>query len=149
VSSEANIVKDLIDRGLAPIQADMTRFRAGLGAMTAASDKPPAAAISALRSARDHASAALNSLKSANQGHIRLAPGGSQAIRGFLYLSQGLSSLLSAVSSTGATAAGELASAQKLLARSGSEFLAADRGMHCPYGCRKPPTQTTSRISLP
>ena len=142
MSSEANIVKDLIDRGLAPIQADMARFRAGLGAITAASDRPPASAISALRSARDHASAALNSLKTANQGHIRLVPGGSPAIRGFLYLSQGLSALLSALSSTGATTTGELASARKLLERSGSEFLAADRALHCPYGCLKPPTVT-------
>jgi len=54
VSSEANIVKDLIDRGLAPVQADMARFRAGLDAMTAASDKPPASAIRALRSARSY-----------------------------------------------------------------------------------------------
>ncbi len=142
MSSEANIVKDLIDRGLAPVHADMARFRAGLGAMTAANDKPPASAISALRSARDHASAALNSLKTANQGHIRLLQGGSQAIRGFLYLSQGLSALLSALSSTGAPTTGELASARKLLARSGSEFLAADRAMQCPYGCRKPPAVT-------
>ncbi len=142
VSSEANIVKDLIDRGLAPIQADMARFRAGLDAMTAASDKPPASAIRALRSARDHAVAAQRSLNAANGGHIRLIPGGGQAIRGFLYLSQGLSALLGALGSTGATTAGELASARKLLARSGSEFLAADRALHCPYGCRKPPTVT-------
>ncbi|HZQ63842.1 MAG TPA: hypothetical protein VFA66_01275 [Gaiellaceae bacterium] len=142
MSSEANIVKELIDRGMAPIEADMARFRAGLDAMGPASDKPSASAITALRSARDHASAALNSLKTANQGHIRLVPGGGQAIRGFLYLSQGLSALLSALSSTGATTTGELASARKLLARSGSEFLAADRAMHCPYGCHKPPTVT-------
>jgi hypothetical protein len=142
VSSEANIVKELIDRGLAPVHADMARFRAGLGAMTAASDKPPASAISAIRSARDHSNAALSSLRTANQGHIRLVQGGSQAIRGFLYLSQGLSALLSALSSTGATTTGELTSARTLLARSGSEFLAADRAMHCPYGCHKPPTVT-------
>lgn len=140
--SEANIVKELIDRGLAPIQADMARFRSGLAEMNAASDKPPASAIAALRSARDHASTALNSLKSANAGHIRLVQGGSQAIRGFLYLSQGLSALLSALTSTGATEVGELVSARELLARSGSEFLAADRALHCPYGCRKPPMVT-------
>ncbi len=138
--SGADIVKDLIDRGLAPVQADMARFRAGLDATNAASDKPPASAISALRSARDHAAAAKKSLEAANAGHIRLIPGGAQALRGFLYLSQGLSALLSALSSTGTTATGELASARKLLDRSGSEFLAADRALHCPYGCHKPPT---------
>ncbi|HST24789.1 MAG TPA: hypothetical protein VLJ76_02255 [Gaiellaceae bacterium] len=142
MSSEAEVVKELIDRGLAPIHADMARFRAGLGAMTAASEKPPASAIGALRSARDHAEEALNSLKSANAGHIRLAQGGSQAIRGFLYLSQGLTALLGALSSTGSKAADELVSARRLLARSGSEFLAADRALHCPYGCRKSPLVT-------
>jgi hypothetical protein len=139
VSSEANIVKDLIDRGMAPIQADMTRFRAGLGAMTAASDRPPASAIRALRSARDRAVAAHAALETANAGHILLVPGGSPALRGFLYLSQGLSALLGALGSTGATTAGQLASARTLLTRSGNEFLAADRAMHCPYGCHKPP----------
>jgi hypothetical protein len=142
VSSEANIVKDLIDRGMAPIRADMARFRAGLGAMNAASERPPASAISTLRSARDHAVAAQNSLKAANAGHIRLIPGGGQAIRGFLYLGKGLSALLIALTSTGATVPGELASARKFLAQSGNEFLAADRALHCPYGCHKPPTVT-------
>jgi hypothetical protein len=142
MSSEANIVKDLIDRGLAPVQADMARFRTGLGAMTAASEKPPAAAIGALRSARDHAVAAEAALKGANAGHIRLVQGGSQAIRGFLYLGQGLSALLDALSSGDVPPAGKLDSARKLLARSESEFLAADRAMHCPYGCRKPPAVT-------
>ena len=55
VSSEANIVKDLIDRGLRPIQADMARFAAGLRAMNTASERPPASALNALRAARDHA----------------------------------------------------------------------------------------------
>ena len=50
MSSEANIVKDLIDRGLQPIQADMARFSAGLHAMTAANEKPSASAMA--RSAR-------------------------------------------------------------------------------------------------
>jgi hypothetical protein len=142
VSSEANIVKDLIDRGLAPVQADMARFRGGLATMTAASDKPSAAAMSALRAARDHASAAHNALLGANQGHIRLLQGGSQAVRGFLYLSQGLSALISGLSSTGATATGQLAAARRLLARSGDEFYSADRALGCPYGCHKPATVT-------
>lgn len=148
MSSEANTVRELIDRGLAPIQADMARFHNGLTQMTAASDKPPGSAISALRSARDHANAALGSLKTANQGHIRLAQGGSQAIRGFSYLSQGLTALLGAFSS-GAPTAAELRSAGELLDRSSSEFLAADRAMQCPYGCRRTTTPTIPRITFP
>ena len=58
MSSEANIVKDLIDRGLQPVQADMARFSAGLHAMTAANEKPSASAMAALRSAGSHAAAA-------------------------------------------------------------------------------------------
>jgi hypothetical protein len=142
VSEQANIVKDLIDRGLAPVQADMTRFRGGLAAMTATSERPPASAMTALRAARDHAAAGHKALLGANQGHIRLMQGGSQAIRGFLYLNQGLSALISGLSATGATATGQLAAARRLLARSGDEFYAADRALGCPYGCHKPATVT-------
>lgn len=149
MSSEANIVQDLIDSGLRTVHADMARFTAGLKAMTAASDRPSVAALSALRAARDHAAAGHKALLGAAQGHIRLMQGGSQAIRGFLYLNQGLSALLSALSSTGQTATGQLAAARTLLARSGNEFLAADRALHCPYGCVKPPAVTIPSVTAP
>ncbi len=137
MSSEANIVKDLIDRGLGPVHADMDRFSAGLHTMSAASDRPSASAMSALRAASDHAEAARLALRNA-PGRIYLIPGGGQAIRGFLYLRDGLAALARGLSSTGAAASRDLAQARSLLARSGSEFLAADRALGCPYGCRKP-----------
>ena len=92
-----------------------------------------------LRSARDHAVAGETALKAANQGHIRLVQGGSQAIRGFQYLGQGLSALLGALSTGGVPPAAQLTTARSLLARSTLEFLAADRAMGCPYGCHEPP----------
>jgi hypothetical protein len=145
VSSEANIVKDLIDSGLRPIHGDLDRFAAGLHAMTAASERPPASAIGALRAARDHAEAARQALLHA-PGRIYLIPGGGQAIRGFLYLRDGLSALLRGLTATGATATKELASSRSLLARSNGEFSKADRILGCPYGCRTttvpaPPTR--------
>lgn len=136
--SSQNVVTDLINRALPLIRADMRRFAAGLDAMTAANERPSASAMSALRSARDRAAAARQSLLHA-PGRIYLIPGGGQAIRGFLYLNQGLSALISGLSSTGSTATGELAAARTLLARSGDEFHAADRALGCPYGCHKPP----------
>ena len=115
----------------------MQRFAAGLNAMTAANERPSASAMGALRSARDRAAAARQALLHA-PGRIYLIPGGGQAIRGFLYLNQGLSALISGLSSTGSTATAELAAARNLLSRSGAEFYAADRALGCPYGCRKP-----------
>jgi len=138
VSSEASIVKDLIDSGLRPVHADMDRFSAGLHAMTAASDRPSAPALAALRAASNHAAAGRQALLGAASGHIRLMQGGSQALRGFLYLSQGLAALAQGLTSTGAAASRDLAEARSLLSRSGSEFYAADRALGCPYGCRKP-----------
>lgn len=138
MSSEANIVKDLIDRGLQPVRADMARFRSGMGAMTAASDRPSASAMAALRSASTHAAAGRKALLGANSGHIRLVQGGSQAIAGFLYLDQGLAALARGLTGTGSTASHDLAQARSLLDRSGAEFAAADRAMGCPYGCKKP-----------
>jgi hypothetical protein len=138
VSSQANVVKELIDRGLPPVQADMKRFFAGLTAMTAASDIPSASARAALRAARDHATAAQQALLHANSGHILLVQGGAQAVRGFKYLADGLTSLLHGVSSTGATASRDIATARALFVKSGSEFLKADRALGCPYGCEKP-----------
>jgi len=138
--SSQNLVKDLIDRGLAPVQADMKRFNAGLHASTAASERPSASTLSALRSAIDHAAAAHKAVLGANQGHIRLMQGGSQALLGFLYLNQGLAALLRGLTATGAAATRELAAARSLLARSGSKFLEADRALGCPYGCKKPVT---------
>jgi hypothetical protein len=133
-----NIVKDLIDRGLQPVHADMARFSAGLHAMTAANEKPSAPAMAALRSAANHAAAGHKALLAANSGHIRLVQGGSQALRGFLYLEQGLAALSRGLTGTGTTASHDLAQARSLLDRSGTEFAAADRAMGCPYGCKKP-----------
>ena len=138
MSSEANLVKDLIDRGLAPVHADMARFTAGLHAMTAASDRPSASAMAALRSAGNHAAAGHKALLGANSGHIRLMQGGSQALRGFLYLDQGLAALARGLTVAASTASRDLAQARSLLDRSGTEFAAADRALGCPYGCRKP-----------
>lgn len=138
MSSEANIVKDLIDRGLQPVQADMARFSAGLHAMTAANEKPSASAMAALRSAGSHAAAAHKAVLGANSGHIRLVQGGSQALRGFLYLDQGLAALARGLTGAASTASGDLAQARSLLDRSGAEFAAADRALGCPYGCKKP-----------
>ena len=138
MSSEANLVKDLIDRGLQPVHADMARFTAGLHAMTAASDRPSASAMAALRAASTHAAAGHKALLGANAGHIRLMQGGSQALRGFLYLDQGLAALARGLTGTGAAASRDLAQARSLLDRSGTEFSAADRALGCPYGCKKP-----------
>jgi hypothetical protein len=138
MSSKANIVKQLIDQGLPPVQADMRQFFSGLNAMTATSDIPSQSARNALRSAHDHAIAAQQALLHANQGHIRLVQGGSQAIRAFGYLASGIAALQKGVSSIGASAAGDLATARTLFAKSGDEFLKADRAMGCPYGCTTP-----------
>ncbi len=139
MSSEANVVKDLIDRGLQTVRADMARFDAGLHSMTASSDAPPASALTALRTARDDAETARQALLHA-PGHIRLYQGGSQALTAFLHLNQGLAALLRGLSSGGSTASRELATARSLLTRSGDEFLKADRALGCPFGCRKPGT---------
>jgi hypothetical protein len=138
VSSEANIVKDLIDRGLQPVHADMARFSVGLHAMTAANEKPSASAMAALRSASNHAAAGRKALLGANSGHIRLVQGGSQALGGFLYLDQGLAALARGLAGTGSAASRDLAQARSLLDRSQAEFSAADRALGCPYGCKKP-----------
>jgi hypothetical protein len=140
VSSKGNIVKDLIDRGMAPIRADLARFAAALGSMSASSEDPSAAAVEAVRSARDHAAAAETSLTTANQGHIRLIPGGAQAIRAFIYLGQGLTVLEQALTSpNGSTVASLTTKAKGLIDRANDELLAADRALGCPYGCRPAP----------
>jgi hypothetical protein len=139
MASEAD-VKDLIDHGMAPIQADLNRFETALRSMSPTSDGAPAAAIQALRSARDDATAAYTSLDTANQGHIRLAQGGAQALRAFLYLGQGLTFLLQALTSTDASTVASLTTKAKArIAQSNSELLAADRALGCPYGCRPAP----------
>jgi hypothetical protein len=146
VSSEANVVRDLLDRGLRPIQADMDRFATGLDATTAASDQPPAAAFRALHAARDHALAAQKALLAVS--HIYLIPGGAQAVRTFKYLADGLSAVDRGLGSTGATSARAFSDARGLLARSSAEFRKADRVLGCPYGCAQKPIPTTFRIGL-
>jgi hypothetical protein len=139
MASEAD-VKDLIDRGMAPVQADLNRFESALRSMSATSDLAPPAAIQALRAAQSDANAAYKALDSANQGHIRLAQGGSQALQAFLYLGQGLGFLVQALTSTDApTVTRLMAKAKGLIDRSNDELLAADRALGCPYGCRPAP----------
>ncbi len=140
MSSEANIVKDLIDQGMAPIRADLDRFATALHSMSASSEDPPAAAVQAVRSARDHAAAAETALTTANSGHIRLIPGGAQALRAFLYLGQGLTILEQAITSKdGSTVVSLTTKANGLIARANDELLAADHALGCPYGCRAVP----------
>ena len=140
MSSEADIVKDLIDQGMGPIRADLQRFAAALSSMGATSEGPPASAIQAVRSARGHAAAAEASLNAANSGHIRLAQGGAQALRAFLYLGQGLTILeQSLTSSNGSTIVSLTTKAKVLIDQANAELLAADRALGCPYGCRPTP----------
>ncbi|HZO62764.1 MAG TPA: hypothetical protein VFB35_07265 [Gaiellaceae bacterium] len=146
MSSEANVVKDLLDRGLAPIQADMDRFAAGLRATTTGSDRPPASAFRALHAARDHALAAQKALLGVS--HVYLIQGGAQAVRTFKYLADGLSAVDRGLGSTGATAAKAFGDARTLLARSSAEFRKADRALGCPYGCDQKPIPTTFRIGV-
>jgi hypothetical protein len=146
VSSEANVVKDLLDRGLKQIEADMDRFAAGLRATTAASDRPPASAFRALRAARDHALAAQKALLAVS--HVYLIQGGAQAVRTFKYLADGLSAVDRGLGSTGATAAKAFSDAHGLFARSSTEFRTADRALGCPHGCQEKPAPTTFRIGL-
>ena len=146
MSSEANVVKDLLDRGLRPIQADMDRFAAGLRATNTASDRPPASAFRALHAARDHALAAQKALLAVS--HIYLIPGGAQAVRTFKYLADGLSAVDRGLASTGTTAAHAFTDARSLLARSSAEFRKADRVLGCPYGCQQKTIPTTFRIGL-
>ena len=139
MSSEAS-VQDLIDAGMAPIQADLNRFAAALAKLTASSEDPSTAAVQAVHAARAHAAAAVAALNAANQGHIRLAQGGAQAIRAFTYLGQGLGYLEQALTSKdGTTVVGLTKKAKSLIDQSNSELLAADRALGCPYGCRPAP----------
>jgi hypothetical protein len=138
--SRANIVEELIDEGMAPIQADLDQFEAALRTMNATSENPPGAAVKAVRSAHDHAVAAYRSLDAANAGHIRLLPGGAQALRAFLYLGQGLTILEQALTSKdGSTSVSLTVRAKGLIDRANGELLAADRALGCPYGCRPAP----------
>ena len=140
MSSEANIVKDLIDQGMAPIRADLDRFEAGLRSMSATSEDPPAAAVQAVRAARAHAATAYASLSAANSGHIRLMQGGAQALRAFLYLGQGLTILEQALTSKdGPTIVSLTTKAKGLIDQANGELYAADRALGCPYGCRPAP----------
>jgi hypothetical protein len=140
LSSEANVVKDLIDQGMAPIRADLDRFEAGLRAMSATSEDPPAAAVQAVRAAQAHAATAYASLAGANSGHIRLLQGGAQALRAFLYLGQGLTILEQSLTATnGSTIVSLTTKAKGLIDQANEELLAADRALGCPYGCRPAP----------
>ncbi len=146
MSSEANIVKDLIDQGMGPIRADLDRFAAALGSMGATSEDPPAAALQAVRAAKGHAAAAEASLNAANSGHIRLAQGGAQALRAFLYLGQGLTILEQAMTSpNGSTIVSLTTKAKVLIDQANAELLAADRALGCPYGCRPAPPMPNGR----
>lgn len=140
MSSKGSIVQDLIDQGMAPIRADLDRFEAGLRSMSATSEDPPPAAVQAVRAARQHAAAAYASLLAADAGHIRLAQGGAQALRAFLYLGQGLTVLEQALTSKdGATIVSLTKKAKGLIDQSNGELYAADRALGCPYGCRPAP----------
>ena len=138
--SSAASVQDLIDAGMKPIRADLNRFETALASMTAASEDPSSAAVQAVHSARQHAADAVAALNAANQGHIRLAQGGSQAIRAFTYLGQGLGFLEQALTSTdGTTIVNLTRKAKGLVDQANSELLAADRALGCPYGCSPTP----------
>ena len=133
-------LKQLIDQGMAPVNADLNRLAAALSSTSATSDGLPAAAVQAVRAAHDDAVAAYTSLTTANDGHVRLLQGGGQAIRAFLYLSQGLAALEQALSSNDdATIVSLTKKAKGLIDSANDELLAADRALGCPYGCRKAP----------
>lgn len=143
MSSESS-VQDLIDAGMKPINADLSRFAAALAKLSSASEEAPAAAVQAVHAAREHAAAAVASLNAANQGHIRLAQGGSQAIRAFTYLGQGLGVLEQALTSKdGTTVVNLTKKAKGLIDQANSELLAADRALGCPYGCHPAPAMPT------
>lgn len=131
----ASPVKDLLEQGLVPIRADMARFSAGIRKQDPQSASAPSSALAALRAARDHARAAHQALLDF-KGRIRLIPGGAQALRGFLYLGDGLDAMHRGLSKP-STQAQELSRARDLLARSDAEFAKADRILGCPYGCAK------------
>lgn len=141
MSEQASPVKDLIDRGRAPITDDLARFSTALRTQDPQSQRAPAAALAALRAARDHARAAHQALLDF-KGRIRLIQGGAQALRGFLYLGDGLDAMLKGLSGS-STAAADLARARDLMSRSDAEFRKADRALGCPYGCQPKPEGKT------